>query len=172
MMNKNKKSFSVPKDMHGYYTAIIELTDSFSAKYLDEEYAQLIREATAALCRKKPSPVQSGSIKTWACAIIHAIGMINFLYDKSTKPYISNQDLISYFSVGQSTASGKSKQIRELLKMRQLDHKWMLPSMINNSSVVWIMMVNGYAVDIRTMPYEVQEIAFQKGLIPYIPGQS
>ena len=164
MMNKNKKSLSVPKDMNKYYYAIVELTDEFSAQYLDEEYAQLAREATAALCRKKPSPVQSGSMKVWACAIIHAIGMVNFLYDKSTKPYISNHDLISYFNVGQSTASGKSKQIRELLKMRQLDHKWMLPSSINDSPITWIVMVNGFTVDIRTMPYEVREMAFQKGL--------
>jgi hypothetical protein len=29
--------------------------------------------------------------------------------------------------------------------------------------------VNGYLVDLRTMPREVQEIAFEKGLVPYIP---
>jgi hypothetical protein len=29
--------------------------------------------------------------------------------------------------------------------------------------------VNGYLVDLRTMPREVQEIAFVKGLIPYVP---
>jgi hypothetical protein len=29
--------------------------------------------------------------------------------------------------------------------------------------------VNGMMVDIRGMPREVQEIAFEKGLIPYIP---
>jgi hypothetical protein len=30
--------------------------------------------------------------------------------------------------------------------------------------------VNGMIVDIRSMPREAQEIAFEKGLIPYIPG--
>ena len=168
-MNNNKKSLAVPKDMQKHYDAIILLTNDFASKYLNEEYAQLIREATAALCRKKLSPIQSGSIKTWACAIIHAIGTMNFLYDKSTKPYISNQDLIGYFNVSKSTASGKSKQIRELLKMYQSDYKWMIPSMIDNSPMAWIIMVNGFAVDIRTMPFEIQEQAFQKGLIPYIP---
>ncbi len=29
--------------------------------------------------------------------------------------------------------------------------------------------VNGFLVDLRNMPREVQEIAFEKGLIPYIP---
>jgi hypothetical protein len=45
----------------------------------------------------------------------------------------------------------------------------MIPSMIDNSPMAWIIMVNGFAVDIRTMPFEIQEQAFQKGLIPYIP---
>jgi hypothetical protein len=30
--------------------------------------------------------------------------------------------------------------------------------------------VNGVLVDLRMMPREVQEIAFEKGLIPYIPA--
>jgi hypothetical protein len=30
--------------------------------------------------------------------------------------------------------------------------------------------VNGILVDLRDMPREVQEIAFEKGMIPYIPG--
>jgi hypothetical protein len=35
--------------------------------------------------------------------------------------------------------------------------------------LVWMAEVNGYLVDPRTMPREVQEIAFEKGLVPYIP---
>jgi hypothetical protein len=31
--------------------------------------------------------------------------------------------------------------------------------------------VNGLLVDLRDMPREVQEIAFQKGMIPYVPGE-
>ncbi|KKB96209.1 hypothetical protein SZ25_00706, partial [Candidatus Arcanobacter lacustris] len=64
MNNNNKKSLAVPKDMLKHYDAIILLTNDFASKYLNEEYAQLAREATAALCRKKLSPIQSGSIKT------------------------------------------------------------------------------------------------------------
>jgi hypothetical protein len=30
--------------------------------------------------------------------------------------------------------------------------------------------VNGLLVDLRDMPREVQEIAFAKGIIPYIPA--
>lgn len=30
--------------------------------------------------------------------------------------------------------------------------------------------VNGFIIDIRTAPREVQELAYRKGLIPYIPA--
>ena len=37
--------------------------------------------------------------------------------------------------------------------------------------MVWMVMVNGMIVDIRTMPRELQEAAFEKGLIPYLPDE-
>jgi hypothetical protein len=36
--------------------------------------------------------------------------------------------------------------------------------------LVWMAEVNGLLVDVRDMPREVQEIAFHKGMIPYIPA--
>ena len=38
------------------------------------------------------------------------------------------------------------------------------------SHELWMAEVNGMLVDLREMPREVQEIAFQKGMIPYIPA--
>ena len=36
--------------------------------------------------------------------------------------------------------------------------------------MVWLLNVNGFMMDVRHAPREVQEIAFNKGLIPYIPA--
>jgi hypothetical protein len=36
--------------------------------------------------------------------------------------------------------------------------------------LVWMAEINGLLVDLRDMPREVQEIAFEKGMIPYIPA--
>ena len=36
----------------------------------------------------------------------------------------------------------------------------------NSTSATW----NGLLVDLRDMPREVQQIAFDKGMIPYIPA--
>lgn len=61
-MAKISKSEKVPKDMRSIFEGIVELTDKFCKDYLNEEYAQLARKATAALCRKRLSPLRQGYI--------------------------------------------------------------------------------------------------------------
>ena len=34
--------------------------------------------------------------------------------------------------------------------------------------MAWMLEINGFLMDVRHAPREVQEIAFEKGLIPYI----
>jgi hypothetical protein len=36
--------------------------------------------------------------------------------------------------------------------------------------LVWMAEINGILVDPRDMPRKVQEVAFEKGMIPYIPA--
>ncbi len=168
-MGKMKKSESVPKVMRDKYESIVKITDTFSHEYLNEEYAQLIRYAVASLCRKRPSPLVQGKIVTWACGVTHAIGMANFLFDKSQTPYMSASDLYSAFGVGQSTGQTKSKAVRDILDIYQLDPNWTLPARMESNPMVWMLSVNGMMVDVRGMPREIQEIAYEKGLIPYIP---
>jgi hypothetical protein len=35
---------------------------------------------------------------------------------------------------------------------------------------MWMAHVNGLLVDLRHMPRKVQEIAFEQGIIPYLPA--
>ena len=72
-MATSSTSERVPKPMQPTFTAIVALTDAFCRAHLDEEYAQLARQATAALCRKRPSPLATGNLKTWACGIVYAL---------------------------------------------------------------------------------------------------
>ena len=57
-----------------------------------------------------------------------------------------------------------------MLNTHQLDPKWSLPSLLDANLLVWMAEVNGILVDLRQAPREVQEIAFNKGMIPYIPA--
>ena len=166
-MSKAIKSQKVPSSMQEIFNELISLTDPFCKECLNEEYAGLARYAAAALCRKNPSPIR-GELKSWACGTIHALGIINFLQDKSSEPYISSKDLYKAFNVSESTGQAKSKKIREILKMRRFDHTWCLPSKLD-SSLYWRVTVDGFIVDARSLPIDLQMAAYNKGLIPYVP---
>ena len=128
-----KKSESVPKTMEPAYRAIIDLTDAVCRQHLNEEYATLARQLTAALGRKRPSPLLSGKPGSWACGILYALGTVNFLFDKSNQPFMSAEDLCAAFGLRKSTGANKSKQIRDLFGMSQLDPDWTLPSKLDSN---------------------------------------
>jgi hypothetical protein len=149
---------------------IAGMVDQFCREHLNEEYAVLCRKLTEKLARKRPSPLLSGKPNTWACGIVRTIGWMNFLDDRSQKPHMKLTAIDKLFGVGESTGQGKSMLIRRMFKIRQFDHHWMLPSRIEDSPTLWMLNVNGFFMDIRDCPREAQEIAFEKGLIPYIPA--
>jgi hypothetical protein len=164
------KSPRVPAALQDKFNAITQASDAFCDLRLNDEYKQLIREATAALSRKRPSPLLKGKDNAWAAGLVHALGMVNFLFDASQTPHCKASDIQTHFGVGASTCSSRSKEVREALGMNQMSPEWMLASRLDKSPLVWMLEVNGLMVDVRQMPLEVQEIAYQKGFIPYIPG--
>ena len=170
-MAKISKSEKIPKQMQTTFDAIVALTDEFCKEYLTEEYAQLSRQATATLCRKRPSPLGQGRVNTWACGIVSALGSVNFLFDKSQELYLSATDLCDGFGVSKGAGSAKAKVVRDTLDMIPMDPNWCLPSMIDDNPMAWMIMVNGLIVDARNMPLEIQEVAYEKSLIPYVPGE-
>jgi hypothetical protein len=156
--------------MQATYDAVTALTDEFCHDHLNGEYRDLARAMAAALCRKRPSPLASGQLRTWACGIIYLLGQVNFLSDKASQPYMTMADVAAGFSVGPSTASAKAKAISGALHTHRMDPTWMLRSLVDKNPLIWMAEVNGLLVDLRDMPREVQEVAHEKGLIPYIPA--
>ena len=152
------------------FAAITALTDAFCAKYLDEAYRQIIHRVVGALARKRPSPLLKGKENVWAAASVHAVGRVNFLDDPSQTPHCKPKVIYEFFGIAESTGQNKSKEIRALLGMGPFSHDWMLPSRFAGNTTMWILQVNGLMVDIRQLPLEVQQIAFEKGLIPYVPA--
>jgi len=57
-----------------------------------------------------------------------------------------------------------------MLKIRQFDHRWTLPSKMEDIPAMWMLEINGFILDVRRCPRDVQRAAFEKGLIPYIPA--
>ena len=159
----------VPKKMQEKFDVITQLTDDFCKEHLNDEYAQVCRKMTAKLARKRPSPLANGRVNTWAVGIVYAVGQVNFLFDKSQTPYMAASELAELFGVASSTAGNKAKTIRTALKISVMDADWTLPSRMDGNIMAWMIEVNGVVADARRLPREIQEIAYQKGLIPYIP---
>jgi len=149
---------------------VIGLIDQFCKEHLNEEYAVLCRKLAEKLGRKRPSPLLQGSPNAWASGIVRAVGGVNFLHDKSQTPYIRSTDIDHYLGTSPSSGAAKLAAIRKMVKMYQLDPNWTLPSHLEDNPMVWMLQVNGFMVDVRHAPREVQEVAFKKGLIPYIPS--
>ena len=156
--------------MQPAYEAVKALTDQFCSDHLTEEYRGLARAMTAALSRKRPSPLNSGQARTWACGVIHLLGQINFLSDRASEPYMTMAEVCASFGVGQSTASAKARIIADALNAHRMDPRWMLAGLIDQNPLIWMAEVNGMVVDLRHMPREVQVIAFDRGMIPYVPA--
>lgn len=164
-----KAGESVPTKLRPIYEGIVEVTDEFCKSHLNEEYAELCRKMAATLSRKRPSPLTQGKLAIWACAIIYAIGKVNFLFDKSQTPHLRADELCKLMGVSQSSASAKASKILNLLDIIQLDPEWCLASKIGQNPLAWLIQVNGLIVDARYVAREIQEEAYRQGLIPYIP---
>jgi hypothetical protein len=149
---------------------ILGLIDQFCEEHLNKEYAVLCRKMAEKLARKRPSPLLHGSPNAWASGIIRAVGGVNFLHDKSQTPYMRSTDIDHFLGTSPSSGAAKLAAIRKMLKIYQLDPNWTLPSRLEDNPLVWMLQVNGFMVDVRHAPREVQEIAYNKGLIPYIPA--
>jgi hypothetical protein len=162
---------NVPKAMQPVFTEVSRRIDEFCRQHLNEEYALVSQELAAALCRKRPSPLLKGKPEQWACACVYVIGSTNFLHDKTQTPHLPLGQVCELFAIGKSTATAKARSIQDALKIYQLDPRWTLPSKLQDNPLVWMLEVNGFMVDVRHEPLELQEEAFRLGLIPYVPGR-
>ncbi len=171
MARKQDREPSIPAAARSAYDSIVALTDAFCREHLNAEYEALCRKLAGVLARKRPSPLTRGKPEVWACAILRVIGWVNFLDDSSQKPHMKLTAIDKAFGVAESTGQGKAKAIRDLLKIRQFDFHWMLRQMVEESPMAWMISVNGFLVDARRLKREIQEEAYRKGLIPYVPGE-
>jgi hypothetical protein len=160
----------IPAAMRPTAEQVIKLTDKVCADLLDEEYAGLARQVVAKLARKRPSPLQSGRAATWAGGVVWALGQVNFLFDRSTEPYVAQDDLTDAFGLSKSTLGQKSKQVRDVLKMTWATPEFLRADLIDSNPMIWFIEVDGLPFDARGLPIEIQVEAYLKGIIPYIPG--
>jgi hypothetical protein len=156
--------------MQEIYQQLATLITDFCTEKANDEYRVLSLKLCEKLCRKRPSPLLRGKPETWACAIVYAIGTINFIFDRTQTVHLTSQELAGAFGVSVATASAKSKQIRDMFHLHHFDHEWTLPSMLESIPMLWLISIDGLPVDVRQLPVSMQITAYEKGLIPYVPA--
>jgi len=140
---------------------ILDLVGEFCTKRLDSDYFELSKNLTLKLGRKRNVPFITGQPKVWAAAIIHALGTINFLFDKSFEPYITLDELNDFFGTTKSTTRNKSKQIRDMLKLNYYNKEFSTRNMQENNPFSDVVMVNGFSVPLDTFSEEHQQVIKQ-----------
>ena len=148
---------------------VVARTDAFAAAHLDSEYAALCRQMAARLAALWRSPLERGEPRTWAAAIVYAMGWVNFLADPSQTPHLTTAELARLTSVGQSTLAAYLRTIRGTLDLVRLDPVWTRPSRLADNPLAWMIEVDGLIIDARDAPRSVQEAALRAGAIPFLP---
>lgn len=159
----------VPQAFSLIYQLVTDLTDSVCQQHLTDEYAELAHGMTAALCRKRPSPLNHGHLNVWAGAIVHALGSVNFLFDHAQTPHLTAAELAQLFGVAKSSISAKASVINRLFRISLFDPRWTLPSRLADNPLTWLVEIDGFVVDARALPLTLQHAAVRQGAIPYLP---
>lgn len=164
--HENLDGLRVPAALRPVVGAIVAITHRFCAEHLDTEYAELCRRLVARLARKRPSPLVRGDTRIWAAGAVYAVGQINFLFDPSQQPHLSANQLAAHLGVVKSTMANKAALIGETVELGVYEPDLTRRSMLEQHPLAWLVQVDGFLVDARTLPVEIQDEARRRGLIP------
>ena len=161
----------IPKEMQDKYDEIAPMIIDFCDKKLNDDYKDICLRLLVKLCRKRSSPLLGGRPLTWAAGIVYAIGQVNFIFDKTQKINMTAGELAAGFGISASTAGNKAAEIRKMFKIDYFNSEWLLPELIESNPMNWMIMIDGFITDVRYMSLEIQQQAYEMGLIPYVPGE-
>jgi hypothetical protein len=137
---------------------LIEMTSAFCDQNLNSDYSKLCKKVIMKLGRKKDVPFMRGQPEIWAAAVVHALGSINFLFDKSFEPYATADQISEYFGTKNSTVSAKATKIREMLGMGHFSPEYSTQRMEESNPFNNMVMVDGFIVPLGSLPEDLQQM--------------
>jgi len=144
----------------------MEITDDVCRAHLDEEYGVIARRLVARLSRKRPSPLVRGDARIWAAGVLYVAAQVNFLFDRTQTPHMTAKELAAAAGVKQTTMANKAGIINRLLDVGIFEPALTRAAMLEQHPLAWVVELDGFLVDARTLPLEVQDQARHLGLIP------
>jgi hypothetical protein len=140
---------------------ILELTNNFCDKKLDEDYKQLCEKLIKKMGRKHEVPFKRGQLDIWAASVVYTIGSINFLFDQSFEPYATPKDINEFFGTNSSTVSGKASTIKKMFNLEYFDSEFSTGTMQQSNPMNQMVMVDGFIVPLDSLPEKYQEMVRQ-----------
>ena len=156
----------IPLELRPRVAEMLAITDEVCAERLDREYGELCRALVGRLARKRPSRLARGDTRIWAGGAIYAVGTVNFLFDRSEQPYLSADQLAECVGVVKTTMANKAALIVKTLDLGVYEPDLTRVAMLEEHPLSWMVMINGFIVDARTLPEEIQDEARRRGVIP------
>jgi Domain of unknown function (DUF6398) len=149
----------IPAALRDRAQQIFDVADAVCREHLDEEYGRLTRRLVARLARKRPSPLVRGDARIWAAGAIYAVGQVNFLFDRTQTPHLTTKQLAEALSVVQTTMANKAGIINRTLDIGIFEPDLTRVAMIEQHPMAWLVEVDGFIIDARTLPAELQDEA-------------
>lgn len=137
---------------------LIRLTSDFCNERINAEYGDLCEKLIQKMGRKREVPFQRGRLEIWAAAVVHTIGSINFLGDKSFEPYLTVSEIYNHFGASPSSVSQKSKLIQELFELWYYNPEFSTSKMTDNSPFNSMVLVDGFIVPVESLPEAYQQL--------------
>jgi len=115
---------------------LIDMISGFCDEHLNEAYKEICIKLVGKMSRKREVPFLNGRIDIWAAAVVYSIGQINFLFDRSSEPYVTRDDICKYFKTNKTTTTQRAKKIRDLFKLGYLSREFTISSPISFDGLV------------------------------------
>lgn len=160
------ESKTLPEAIRTQAEAVLALADSFCDRHLDAEYKELCRRLIHKLARKRPSPLSRGEAKIWAGGAIYVVGRQNFLFDPSMRPHMTVDQISDGIGVPKSTLGNKAALMCKILRITRLTYDYHRREMLARDPLPWMIEVNGFLMDARQAPPDVQAELRRRGIIP------
>ncbi|WP_195263582.1 DUF6398 domain-containing protein [Clostridium sp. 1001275B_160808_H3] len=106
------------------YLEVMSFIEEVCKKNLNEEYLFLAESLCKEISELKEVNLNKGKANSWACGIVHALGLKNGLFTNKTGINIKAGDLYKLFEVSSSTGLSKSREVRALIDLE--DDKWLI----------------------------------------------
>jgi hypothetical protein len=100
--------------------------------------------------------------------VLYALGQVTFLFDRGQSPHMTADGLAGALGVLKTTMANRAGLINRLLGLRALEPDLTRADVLEQHPLAWLVEVDGFLVDARALPPELQAEARRLGLIPDI----